>query len=161
MITVETCAEMESCDVIPFGECDLLNIEAAFSYRQLVVVTNTDEKSTIDVCTDIAFNGRVWANDCVCEAEHFDLAIHVDSSKCAAGEVRNITLGSEDFVSDCDNLSLCLCGEGVDVDISAFLAYMEGQELYLDGSKFVFGEGKLAIGALLIEFEIGDEIVPV
>ncbi len=153
MITVETVAEMESCDMIPFGECASLNVEAAFSYRQLVVVTNTDEKSTIDVCTDIAFCGMVWANDCVCEAEHFDLAIHLSSSKCAAGEVRDITLASEDYVSDCDSLSFCFGCEEVEVDIYAFLSYMEGQELYLDDCTFVFGEGKLAIGALLIEFE--------
>lgn len=153
MITVETVAEMESCDVIPFGECASLNVEAAFSYRQLLVVTNDDEKSTIDVCTDIAFSGRIWANDCVCEAEYFDLAIHVDSFKCAAGEVREINLSSEDYVSDCDTLYLCFGCEEVEVYISAFLSYMEGQELYLDDSNFVFGEGKLAVGALLIEFE--------
>ena len=153
MITVETVAEMESCDVIPFGELASLNVEAAFSYRQLVVVTNTDEKSTIDVCTNIAFSGRVWANDCVCEAEYLDLAINIDSSKCAAGKVRDISLGSDDFVSDCDSFSFCLGCEEIEVDISAFISYMEGQELYLDDSTFTFGEGKLAVGALLIEFE--------
>ena len=154
MITVETVAEMECCDVIPFGECASLNVKAAFSYRQLVVVTNTDEKSTIDVCTDLTLNGKVWADDCICEAECFDLAIHVDSSKCAAGEVRDITLETEDYVDDCDTLFFCLGGQEVEVSIYSFLSYLEGQELYLDASSFSFGEGKMAVGAVLINFEV-------
>ena len=154
MITVETVAEMESCDVIPFGECASLNVKAAFSYRQLVVVTNTEEKSTIDVCTDLSLKGKVWANDCICEAEKFDLAIHVDSSKCAAGETRDIILTTDDDVDDCGTLTFCLGCEEISVDIYSFLSYVEVQKLYLDASSFTFGMGKLAVGAVLIDFEV-------
>ena len=76
---------MESCDELPFGECSTLYVETAFSYCQTVVVTNTAERSTIDVYTDLHFSGMVWSNDCFCDAEYFDLAIHVDTSKCAQG----------------------------------------------------------------------------
>jgi len=153
VITIETVAEMESCDELPFGECSTLYVETAFSYCQTVVVTNTAERSTIDVYTDLHFSGMVWSNDCFCDAEYFDLAIHVDTSKCAQGEVREMTLESADSAFDHDDLYFCFGCEEVVVHIDAFLIYLEGQELYLDDSSFVFGEGKLAIGGVLLEFE--------
>jgi len=156
-ITVETTAVVESCDVVPFGECASLTIEAAFSYRQLIVVQNFEDRSTIDVCTEMTLNGRVWANDCICEAEEFDLAITNSQSKCAAGESRNISMSMDDFVDDCDSLSFCIFGEEVCVDIYSFLCYTEGQELILEDGFFSFGEGKLGLGGVLIDFEVYDD----
>ncbi|NLI73505.1 MAG: hypothetical protein GX369_01865 [Euryarchaeota archaeon] len=153
MITIETVADMESCDIIPFGDCGSITVESTFSYHQLVVMTNAAERSTIDVCTDIAFYGNVWANDCFCEAEQFDLAITLESSKCSEGKVREMALESEDCAIDCGNLSLCLGCEEINVEINGFLYYAENQMLDYDPANFSFGEGKMAIGALLVEFE--------
>lgn len=156
-ITVETCAAMECCDEIPLGECASLNVQTAFSYRQLIVVNNYDDRSTMDVCTEITLNGRVWANDCICGASTFSVAISNSQSKVVCGDVRSIELSLDAFGDDCETYTFCFNGEEVVVDIYAFLCYAEGQMLYLDPYSFEFGEQKLLIGGVLVDFELNGE----
>lgn len=154
MITVETTAVVESCDQIPFGECGpVLNIQSAFAYRQLIVVNNCDYKSTMDVCTEITLNGKVWADDRICGAQSFDVAICHSQSAEVRGDVRELYLLMDAFVDDSECYVFCLFGEEVEVDIYASLYYYEGQMLYLDDFEFEFEEGKWAFGGVEINFE--------
>jgi len=158
MITIETTASVDACDEIKLGWCaPCLNIETSFEYRQTIVVKNFEDKSTVDVCTDIALKGKVFADSQCCNAQDVAVAIRHTESTTVCGDNRDLVMAFGAFQQDYECLELCIFGDEVVVDILAFILYGEGQVLHLDDGSFGYLEGKLLLGGVLVQFEAFDE----
>lgn len=159
-ITIETVAECEFCDEMPLGPCaPSLFVQGVFQYNQKIVVKNFDGKSTVDVCTSICLDGKVWVGTCCpCDYEDFSVSIARSQHAEACGDEYVIALGVAAAADDYECLTVCVYGETVEIDIFAFLCYGDAQYLMISDCAFEFMEGKLLVGGVIVDFEIdGDE----